>query len=395
MQKVIAINLNGRAFQLDEDAYDVLRAYLDAARLALKDNPDLAEIMADLEQAIGEKCQKFLGPHKTVVAAAEVRQVLDDMGPVDGTATGTGHDATRTEAAAGSGSTSQGDAPKRLYQIHQGAMLSGVCQGIAAYLNVDVTLVRIIFVALAIVTKGAFALVYLLLMYVIPPASTSEEHAAAHGAPFNAREIIDQTTARARQVADEALKGTAAFTADWRHQRREQRRQRRRERREWKREWRASRHGGWWWSPRPAAATAAPLPVGYGAQVTAGVLVPVISLLLAAIFWIWAAATMSLLVTGAVFGRDLPAGLPLWVALVGLILLFNFVAWPLHHARYVSRVALGGHSYYGAGAWDGMMSLGFWILCGWAAYQYIPDVHQFFNNLPIVRDRLHDIFQLR
>ena len=41
------------------------------------------------------------------------------------------------------------------------------------------------------------------------------------------------------------------------------------------------------------------------------------------------------------------------------------------------------------------MSLGFWILCAWAAYQYIPDVHQFFNNLPIVRDRLHDIFQLR
>ena len=64
MQKVIAINLNGRAYQLDEPAYEALRAYLDRAEVQLKDNPDLREIMADLEQAIADKCNRFLGPTK-------------------------------------------------------------------------------------------------------------------------------------------------------------------------------------------------------------------------------------------------------------------------------------------------------------------------------------------
>ena len=100
MQKVITINLNGAAYQFDEDAFDTLRRYLDQARLRLKDNPDLAEIMTDLEQAIGEKCQRFLGAHKTVVSASEITQVLDEMGPVDG-----GEEPQSTDAGSQPGAT--------------------------------------------------------------------------------------------------------------------------------------------------------------------------------------------------------------------------------------------------------------------------------------------------
>ena len=84
MQKVITINLNGNAYQLDETAYGLLVAYLDGAELQLKDNPDKAEIIADLEQAIADKCNRILGPHKTVVTTAEVHQIIDEMGPVEG-----------------------------------------------------------------------------------------------------------------------------------------------------------------------------------------------------------------------------------------------------------------------------------------------------------------------
>jgi phage shock protein PspC (stress-responsive transcriptional regulator) len=54
-----------------------------------------------------------------------------------------------------------GTAPKRLYQIREGAMLSGVCMGIAAYLNIDVTVVRIVFVLLTLLTGGIWILVYI------------------------------------------------------------------------------------------------------------------------------------------------------------------------------------------------------------------------------------------
>ena len=82
MQKVVTINLNGRAYQLDENGYDALRAYLDRADAQLKDNPDRAEIIADLEQAIADKCRRYFTATKTVVEAGEIATVLEEMGPV-------------------------------------------------------------------------------------------------------------------------------------------------------------------------------------------------------------------------------------------------------------------------------------------------------------------------
>ena len=58
-----------------------------APRPSSKDNPDRREIMAELEQAIAEKCQRFLGPNKSVVSAAEIEQIVREMGPVEGAAT--------------------------------------------------------------------------------------------------------------------------------------------------------------------------------------------------------------------------------------------------------------------------------------------------------------------
>src|SRR6202161_2081021 len=81
MNTVIIINLNGNAFHLEEPGYQSLRAYLERAQAQLKDNPDKAEIMADLEQAIADKCAHFLLPHKNVLTDAEIGEVLKEMGP--------------------------------------------------------------------------------------------------------------------------------------------------------------------------------------------------------------------------------------------------------------------------------------------------------------------------
>jgi hypothetical protein len=144
------------------------------------------------------------------------------------------------------------------------------------------------------------------------------------------------------------------------------------------------------------AAAAAPFEAGYVSRMLAGVFVPLLSLAGAAVFWIWAAAMMSLLATGAIFGRALPDDLPLWAAFLILVLFFNMIAWPLQRAKHLSHVALGDRQLYGGfAAWDSMMGLGFWILCGWAAYRYIPEVHQFIDNLPMVRDNMRLIFQGR
>ncbi len=110
MQKVISINLNGNAYQIEEGGYDALISYLETAQRQLRDNPDRAEILADLEQAIAEKCQRFLTAHKTVVSAAEVDQIIKEMGPVDGAAdpagAAAGASGTAPASATGSARTS-------------------------------------------------------------------------------------------------------------------------------------------------------------------------------------------------------------------------------------------------------------------------------------------------
>src|SRR3954452_25524214 len=121
MQKVVTINLNCNAYQIDESGYAALVAYLESADRSLKDNPDRAEIVADLEQAIADKCRAYLGVHKTVVTALEVDQIIRDMGPVDaadGAAAGSGENSAGGAAA---GTSARPGAPRRLYLIHEGA----------------------------------------------------------------------------------------------------------------------------------------------------------------------------------------------------------------------------------------------------------------------------------
>ncbi|GAB4308296.1 MAG: PspC domain-containing protein [Candidatus Bipolaricaulota bacterium] len=56
---------------------------------------------------------------------------------------------------------------KRLYRSRKDLLLGGVCGGIAEYLGVDPTLVRVVFVVLA-VASGIGVLIYFLLWLLIP-----------------------------------------------------------------------------------------------------------------------------------------------------------------------------------------------------------------------------------
>ena len=86
MNKVIAINLNGNAYQVEEAGYDALRAYLENASGQLASNPDKDEILADIEQSIADKFRALMGPHKTVLLEREVQSVIASMGPVEASA---------------------------------------------------------------------------------------------------------------------------------------------------------------------------------------------------------------------------------------------------------------------------------------------------------------------
>ncbi len=56
---------------------------------------------------------------------------------------------------------------KRLYKVSQGKMLDGVCAGIAEYLNVDPTLIRLAWVILTAM-GGAGVLAYIVCAIIFP-----------------------------------------------------------------------------------------------------------------------------------------------------------------------------------------------------------------------------------
>ena len=345
MQKVVAINLNGRAYHVEEPGYDALVAYLDRAAARLADNPDRAEILADLEQAIAEKCDRLLGPNTTVVAAGEIDRILTEMGPVDagdGDKEGATAD-TGTKAGASDASAS----PKRLYQIREGAMISGVCTGIAAYLGIDVTIVRIAFVLLTILTKGGVLFVYGVLMFVIPYAETSEERAAARGQAFNAQAVID----RAKRQYEEFR-----TNKDWqRHWRRQQRHLRR-----------SLRHAApYAWNPR----------MSYASQVWGAATAPVFGLIHAALALALVFALFSLTTTHAVAGVQLPEDVPLWAGIVFVIVLYQVIATPfiaMHRAATQPAASnlVAWTSPIANLVWLGVIGFGMWY-----GYHHVPAVH--------------------
>ena len=58
--------------------------------------------------------------------------------------------------------------PKRLDRRRDDRMVAGVCSGVAAYLGVDVTLVRLLTVIGAIISFGTVAIAYLVGWVLIP-----------------------------------------------------------------------------------------------------------------------------------------------------------------------------------------------------------------------------------
>ncbi len=382
MQRVVHVSLHGNAYVLEEEGYAALQSYLEEAGRRLAADPDRAEILGDLEQAIAEKCARHLGPHKTVVTSAEMARVLAEMGPVAGDGPKPAGTAGQQDGAApppptGTPKEATQEAPRRLYRILEGGVIGGLCAGLGAYLNVDANVVRAAFVILALVTHGAWVLVYLILLFVIPSAGTAEERAAAHGLPFSAQELVDQAKRQCARLERELRGPYARMRAKWRYEGREA--------------WRTTPAA----PPPPGApppSGAPPPPVTYAEQLATGVVVPILALLSAGLTVAWIVAGAMLIEKGAILGWS--PGLPLWGALLALFVAVLIVGGPIRHARHALHRDAWGRGALLA-AWDGLLWLGFLVLFAWAAWHLSPELRGLVHDLPGAVDRVRGSLPVR
>ena len=130
MQQVIQISLSGHPtkFNLDADAYDELRQYLDRARIGLKADPDHEEVMRDLEQSIGERLADLLPADEHIINLTDMTEVLAAVGPVD-----TGHHCERNSARRPPPPRSNSGRARHLWRLPRAGGLCSYGRGLGAH----------------------------------------------------------------------------------------------------------------------------------------------------------------------------------------------------------------------------------------------------------------------
>ncbi len=204
MKKTLQVNIGGFAFSVDEESYQIIDKYLDSLKRYYGAQAEGAEILEDIEERMGELLAERCG-QENVVTPADARYAIGILGSP---AAIEGGEAAETGTAAAS------KAIKRLYRNPDGKIIGGVCSGLAAYLNWDVTLIRIV---LALAEIGmlfwgeaifVIPLLYAVCWIAMPLADTVQKQCEMRGEQISAAGISQQYSVS--RPADQSPAGRTA-----------------------------------------------------------------------------------------------------------------------------------------------------------------------------------------
>ena len=183
MKKIININLSGRVVPIEDSAYEKLQEYIESLRRYFANEEGRDEIINDIESRIAELMSEKVRKGADSITDEDVNEIANSMGrPEDfeGEEVKEQSYASSASSAGTSQQSTQSQAPPKakrgLYRDTSDKFIGGVCSGIAAYLNVDPAIVRILF---AIITFGGFGLGFMayIIMWIVLPAKDVEGYA--------------------------------------------------------------------------------------------------------------------------------------------------------------------------------------------------------------------------
>jgi len=183
MKTVVNIGIGGRCFTIDEDAYSKLNTYLNTFRTKSGVDSQTNEIMDEVELRIAELfAESISSSHREVVDITLVNEVIARIGMPDGS------DPSDNESSSNDCENRREKSSRKLYRDPSNQKIAGVCSGLAAYFNIDVTLLRVIFLVSLIGALSGFW-IYIILWFVIPKALTATQKCEMHGIPATAENI--------------------------------------------------------------------------------------------------------------------------------------------------------------------------------------------------------------
>ena len=181
MKKTLTVNLGGIVFNIDEDAFGILKSYLDTIKGYFDTSEGRDEIMTDIESRIAEMLQDKLNPGKQVINSTDINEVIVVMGQPEDYITDDLEDEP-TQSYSKSHSKSYTYSKRRLYRDTDENMIGGVASGIGYYFGMDPLWIRLAFVIAVFLGFSGF-LIYIILWIIMPEARTPSEKLAMKGEP--------------------------------------------------------------------------------------------------------------------------------------------------------------------------------------------------------------------
>jgi len=180
MKKTFTVNLGNMVFSIDDDAYLVLKDYLDSIEEYFSADRDKEDIMNDIEGRISEIFSSLTNPGKQVINLKDIDHVISIMGdPRE-----IGGNEKKSQAGYKSEYVTR---PRRLYRDPDDRVIGGVCGGLGAYFDIDPLIIRIIFIILFFVFFGL--IIYLVLWIAVPEARSTAQKIEMRGDPVNVSNI--------------------------------------------------------------------------------------------------------------------------------------------------------------------------------------------------------------
>ena len=211
MKKNITINLCGRLFQIDEDAYELLQQYINSLRSSFGKQEGGDEIVDDIETRIAELFDELRQQGIEAITIEHVKEIITRIGkPEELTGEegkeGEQQDANGTnweEKARSAGQKIYEDvrtrtAGKKLYRNPKDKMLAGVMSGIAVYTNTDPVIWRFLAILFTL-CYGVGIFIYIILALIIPEARTPEQLLQMEGKDVTPQNIADVMVENGKQ----------------------------------------------------------------------------------------------------------------------------------------------------------------------------------------------------
>lgn len=224
MKKNITINLSGRLYAIDEDAYELLSNYEAALHKYFCRHEGGEEIENDIKERVADLLDELKAQGVQAISIEHMQGIVARIGAPEQMG-GEEMDGAAGADAGADAPEQQGRTKKRLYRDTRNKMVAGVLSGLSQYFGGDVTWWRLVIVGLCVVgllsgqilpdwiarrnfivfqLQWPVVVAYAILAIVMPKATSPEERLRMKGRDVNPQNLAEEVTEQAKEAEGKA-----------------------------------------------------------------------------------------------------------------------------------------------------------------------------------------------